>query len=91
MTGAQGLEGTHVGGKEAAMSQKKDDVLHIPPEAYPTGPDREAGTEEDAPHHRGPPHLRPDGGPGNTPGSGGNPRIIEPAGTPRPYPGVSVT
>jgi hypothetical protein len=67
----------------------KKDVLHIPPEALPTVPDRIAGTEEEHPH-RGPPLLQPDGGPGNNPGSGGNPRIIEPVGTPRPYPGTSV-
>ncbi len=71
------------------MTKKKDDVLHIPPDAFPTAPDRSADTEEDTPR-RGPPHLQPDGGPGNNPGSGGNPRIIEPVGTPR-NPGVSVT
>jgi hypothetical protein len=69
---------------------KKDDVLHIPPEAVPPAPGRSADTDEGAPRH-GPPTLQPDGGPGNTPGSGGSPRIIEPVGTPRPYPGVSVT
>ena len=67
----------------------KKDVLHIPPEALPTAPDRSAGTEEYHPHH-GPPPLQPDGGPGNNPGSGGDSHIIEPVGTPRPYPGTSV-
>lgn len=68
----------------------KKDVLHIPPEALPTAPDRSAGTEEEQPRSV-PPALQPDGGPGNSPSSGGNSRIIEPVGTPRPHPGVSVT
>ncbi|WP_171817754.1 hypothetical protein [Pyxidicoccus fallax] len=70
----------------------KKDVLHIPPEAYPT-PDRDAGPENDdgAPHEVTP-IINPDGGPGHTPGGGTGTRIIEPVttGTER-YPGVSVT
>ncbi|MFP2928709.1 hypothetical protein ACLESO_26635 [Pyxidicoccus sp. 3LG] len=69
----------------------KKDVLHIPPEALPTAPDRSADTEEERRPHQGPPSLQPDGGPGNNPASGGDSRIIEPVGTPRPYPGVSVS
>lgn len=70
----------------------KKDVLHIPLKEEPRAPDREAGSEseERTPRH-GPPTLQPDGGPGNGPREGGDPLIIEPVGTPRPYPGVSVT
>jgi hypothetical protein len=70
----------------------KKDVLHIPLREEPIAPAREADTEREEEHpHHGPPLMYPDGGPGNGPGEGGDPHIIEPVGSPRPYPGVSVT
>lgn len=71
----------------------KKDVLHIPPEAVPTGPDRGAGPEnDDGAARQVPPIINPDGGPGNTPGGGTGTRIIEPVTTnTERYPGVSVT
>ncbi|WP_426756524.1 hypothetical protein [Myxococcus sp. Y35] len=70
----------------------KKDVLHIPPEAVPTAPDRNAGNEDDTrTPHSSPPPLQPDGGPAGTPGTGGSQRIIEPVKSPQPYPGFSVS
>ena len=69
----------------------KKDVLHIPLEELPPAPEREAGTEDEGRGHHVPPTFNPDGGPGNGPGESHNPRIIEPVGHPRPYPGVSVS
>ena len=70
----------------------KKDVLHIPPEAVPTGPDRGAGPEDDGAPRQVPPIINPDGGPGHTPGGGTGTRIVEPVTTnTERYPGVSVT
>ncbi|NOJ80791.1 hypothetical protein HNV28_21090 [Myxococcus xanthus] len=90
MPGAHCGGGPQVGGKEAAMSKK--DVLHTPPEAVPTAPDRNADTEDGQRSPRGsPPALKPEGGPAGTPGTGGSQRIIEPVKSPQPYPGFSVS
>ncbi|NTX40025.1 hypothetical protein HUA78_36905 [Myxococcus sp. CA033] len=69
----------------------KKDVLHIPPDALPTIPKREAGTEDESSPRRAPPTLDPGTGPGGTPGADEDPLIIEPQMNPGRYPGTSVT
>lgn len=68
----------------------KKDVLHIPPTAFPTAPDRSADSdrEDHTPHV---PPIHPAEGPGGTPSRGGNPRIITPQPAHDPYPGIHVS
>lgn len=67
----------------------KKDVLHIPPPETPP-PSRKGSTEHEdhSPHI---PPMRPNEGPGKTPGRGHDAHIIEPQPSSNPYPGVGVS